>query len=634
MGRTIIQYIHRPNATELGQGNTHETYMLINSKVDLTSIFPIGIEVEVTDVTTKNIYRLRSASGREFRVNQLGEYYRDKQAMFGDEIVFTCIIENGKKAIFIDYKKRNAVAFNSYKYGYEVVNIDRLASYQTTPKVYTLQTEYNGENGELQIAFEKNDKKRSDSPDFTEFYSLKINGKNIDIKDCILYLGSKNRLTSFEKYSFNKIDMSGIEDGNIATPPEPISIDDAPSSTLQYLTAIRTKPFLLLAGISGTGKSQIVRKLAQATDNIDTFATEEERWNCHKPANFELIQVKPNWHNSMDVVGYKSNIGGAHYEFTQFVEFVAKAWHHQGTPFFLCLDEMNLAPVEEYFAEYLSAIESRSYEDEYETDPIIKPFSSFGEDMCEEMIKHLVNTSDPKLKADLMSRFALKGLTLPPNLIVMGTVNMDETTFSFSRKVLDRAMSIEMNEVNMANCIHRNAEQQVPVLIDMNKRLVDRAIKSVEVIEGNPESKEDEVLLSNSEADEIVSYLEKVNTLLEGTPFKLGYRACNEALLYARACKELKRDMARGIDEFTMMKILSRLEGDDAKLAIEENDARIESLGFTKSDVMDSRYNDVNILSCLRAIIKPVVAEGAESIKKIDEMNAILHRDHFVSYWG
>ncbi len=135
------------------------------------------------------------------------------------------------------------------------------------------------------------------------------------------------------------------------------------SGIQNYLTAIRTKPFILLAGISGTGKSRIVRKLAQATDNIDGFVNDDDRWKCSRPANFELIQVKPNWHNSMDVVGFQSNIPEPHYEFTPFVDFVVKAWCHQDTPFFLCLDEMNLAPVEEYFAEFLCAIESRSIGD-------------------------------------------------------------------------------------------------------------------------------------------------------------------------------------------------------------------------------------------------------------------------------
>ena len=116
---------------------------------------------------------------------------------------------------------------------------------------------------------------------------------------------------------------------------------------MKYITALRTKPFMLLAGISGTGKSRIVRKLAQASITEDVQKVYDPksvengfiRWELHKPANFELIQVKPNWHNSLEVVGYKSNIGGAHYEFTSFVEFVVRAWKHQDVPFFLCLDE-------------------------------------------------------------------------------------------------------------------------------------------------------------------------------------------------------------------------------------------------------------------------------------------------------
>ena len=105
---------------------------------------------------------------------------------------------------------------------------------------------------------------------------------------------------------------------------------------LNYLTALRTKPFMLLAGISGTGKSRIVRKLAQATVTEDLQRAEgykgndwkDDRWTLHSPANFELIQVKPNWHNSMDVIGYLSNIPSPHYVFTPFIEFIVKAWQH------------------------------------------------------------------------------------------------------------------------------------------------------------------------------------------------------------------------------------------------------------------------------------------------------------------
>lgn len=386
---------------------------------------------------------------------------------------------------------------------------------------------------------------------------------------------------------------------------EPKSKDEIEPDLLPYLTAIRTKPFLLLAGISGTGKSRIVRKLAQATNDID-FPEDydgEDRWKIHSPSNFCLIQVKPNWHNSMDVVGFKSNIGGAHYEFTPFVEFIAKAWHHPKTPFFLCLDEMNLAPVEEYFAEFLSAIESRSYnkEGEYETDPIINAFDSFGPEVCGQMISHLV---DQTLDADckLENQFRTKGLSLPKNLIVMGTVNMDETTFSFSRKVLDRAMSIEMNEVDYDAFLSGETEEDVPLLTDCNMLLVERPINA-------------QIVKNDIDATAIIDYLKRVNELLEGTPFKLGYRAANEAFLYVSASKMFgSDDLAGALDKFTVMKILSRIEGDDTKLKTKQGEELLPAM----LDLLKEQF----------------ASEDSSSYKKLDEMNKILNRDHFVSFWG
>lgn len=393
---------------------------------------------------------------------------------------------------------------------------------------------------------------------------------------------------------------------------EPINTTRIESIYLPYLTAIRTKPFLLLAGISGTGKSRIVRKLAQATNDID-FAAEydgEDRWKMHSPTNFCLIQVKPNWHNSMDVVGFKSNIGGAHYEFTPFIEFIAKAWHYPDTPFFLCLDEMNLAPVEEYFAEFLSAIESRSYnkDGEYETDPIIKPFREFGEEVAIEMIQHLLgekmeNIDDDRQLSHVGWRFLNEGLSLPKNLIVMGTVNMDETTFSFSRKVLDRAMSIEMNEVDYDAFLTGATEEDVPLLTDCNKLLVERPINA-------------QIVKNDIDAEKIIAYLKSVNALLEGTPFKLGYRAANEAFLYVSASKMFgSDDLGSALDKFTVMKILSRIEGDDSKLKTKSGDDLLPAL----LDLLTNQFGE----------------DGKSiSVQKLTEMNDILTRDHFVSFWG
>ena len=420
---------------------------------------------------------------------------------------------------------------------------------------------------------------------------------------------------------------------------------------LSYLSALRTKPFMLLAGISGTGKSRIVRKLAQATVSKEIqqkynekFTSEnfdEEKWELHRPENFELIQVKPNWHNSMDVIGYLSNMNGAHYEFTPFVKFIVKAWCNPTIPFFLCLDEMNLAPVEEYFAEFLSAIESRGFDKgEYMTDPIIKPFDEFGNGVSVSMINSLNDSLKEAMGSDVENHLRTKGLTLPPNLIVIGTVNMDETTFSFSRKVLDRAMSIEMNEVNYDSFLNDATDDELKAIVEefgeeLNKLLVNRYIHAKEVV------------VDLDKATDVIKYLETINNLLEGTPFKLGYRAANEALIYLQSTIDFGMDnFAQAMDNFTLMKILSRIEGDESKLRITESNAdneRLAKAGLNRSDLGDNP----TILQALRAIIvnqlseSPTTEDGEEtksvelkSIKKIDQMISQLNRDHFVSYWN
>ena len=418
---------------------------------------------------------------------------------------------------------------------------------------------------------------------------------------------------------------------------------------ISYLTALRTKPFMLLAGISGTGKSRIVRKLAQATvteklQRANGYTGEDfanDRWTLHSPANLELIQVKPNWHNSMDVIGYLSNIPSPHYVFTPFIEFIVKAWQHPEVPFFLCLDEMNLAPVEEDFAEFLSAIESRSFEgEEYLTDPIIKPFNSFGEYVA----KTMVNTLFPNFTAGdtesaitkVIKHFRTKGLTLPKNLIVIGTVNMDETTFSFSRKVLDRAMSVEMNEVNYDSFLTDTTDDDLKAIVeafeqnddaDLNALLVDRHIEAREIIDD-----------LGDDAKFTIDYLKRINALLEGTPFKLGYRAANEALIYLQASQEFgQTDRIAALDNFTLMKILSRIEGDETKLKITDSEADKERIAKAEVNVDEAKqYGDLNILTALRHIITNQLGEQDKfhSVKKIDSMLSQLKRDHFVSFWN
>lgn len=465
-----------------------------------------------------------------------------------------------------------------------------------------------------------------------------VNASQSYVVDLCVFLADKQDLVRMIIEGVDKIAINKLKSSN-----------QHHSIYTSYLTALRTKPFMLLAGISGTGKSRIVRKLAQATVTEELQKAEgykgtdfaNDRWTLHSPANFELIQVKPNWHNSMDVIGYLSNIPSPHYVFTPFIEFIVKTWQHPEVPFFLCLDEMNLAPVEEYFAEFLSAIESRSFEgEEYLTDPIIKPFNSFGEDVAKKM----VNTLFPNFTAadknsflgKVVDHLETKGLTLPKNLIVIGTVNMDETTFSFSRKVLDRAMSVEMNEVNYDSFLTDTTDDDLKAIVkafeqkddaDLNALLVDRHIEAREIIDG-----------LGDDARFTIDYLKRINALLEGTPFKLGYRAANEALIYLQASQEFgQTDRIAALDNFTLMKILSRIEGDETKLKITDSEADKERIAKAEVNVDEAKqYGDLNILTALRQIITNQLGEQDKlhSVKKIDSMLSQLKRDHFVSFWN
>lgn len=369
---------------------------------------------------------------------------------------------------------------------------------------------------------------------------------------------------------------------------------------LPYLTALRTKPFMLLAGISGTGKSRIVRELAKAC-----WKEGDEEFGKNHPRNFCMVQVKPNWHDSSELIGYVSRINGEKYVVGPFLRFLAKAINDPDTPYFLCLDEMNLAPVEQYFAEYLSVIESRKLnaDGSITTDPII-PYEN----------TEAYGTLIDQLFADDADRKAYKSetdgkrLTIPQNLFVVGTVNMDETTFSFSRKVLDRAMTLEMNEVDLHGGLEKGKDNEIGYI---GNSIIGEAAEGCDVYEQNKDL-----------CDQVLAYLEKVNTVLEGTPFKIAYRTRNEFLLYAVNRQLLEKDsqLWQTLDEMTSMKILSRIEGDSER---------------TKS-VLDGLKGLVEE-EITKAIPEP--EEGKEKCKsitdaKIKEMLDKLVKSGYTSYWA
>lgn len=386
------------------------------------------------------------------------------------------------------------------------------------------------------------------------------------------------------------------------------------SSYRRYITAIKSKPFLLLAGISGTGKSRIVRELAKACWDKNSKEYQDPR-----PRNFEMVQVKPNWHDSSELIGYVSRIDGVRYVVGPFLRFMVKAIQDPETPYFLCLDEMNLAPVEQYFAEYLSVVESRKRQEDgtITTDPIVD-YSDTEE--YQSLIYQLFPDDDDLRKAFLTEEGG-KRLSIPSNLIVIGTVNMDETTFSFSRKVLDRAMTIEMNEVDLKGGLESRHE-------NIGKlgaaELIGTAVEGVDVYGDYKDV-----------CDKAINYLQAINDKLEGTPFKIAYRTRNEALLYVvnnlpynkdEKGEELSQEyiIARALDEITNMKILSRIEGDETKVS----KAFLEGL-------------EKEIREGLEAVCEDIFGDGAlfgeayssVSLSKLDEMKKRLGSG-YTSFWS
>lgn len=386
-----------------------------------------------------------------------------------------------------------------------------------------------------------------------------------------------------------------------------------------YLRAMRTKPFLLLAGISGTGKSRIVKQMAfdSCPDNAVLRA------DLTSPGNYCLIEVKPNWHDSTELIGYESQIGKPHYQLTPFVKFLAKAMLHPTAPFFVCLDEMNLAPVEQYFAEFLSVLESRTKIDGHiVSEPLIKA-EIFRKYNMEKLLFSLEEdataysetsaTVEPNVpygkEVEVYNSLKEHGLRIPENVIVIGTVNMDETTHQFSRKVIDRAMTIEMNLpegdpfmdffANGSELAYRAYPTSPSLYLATDTKASD-VVKALAA---------DNAEKSEWLKGEVAAFLTSLNSALDGTPFKVAYRVQNELMLYFyQLWLEDKTARWRDIlntacDQILMMKILPRVEGDEELLE--------------------------KPLEKLAAFCEPYPI----ALKKIKEMTDRLGLSRFASFW-
>ncbi|AYF05055.1 MULTISPECIES: MrcB family domain-containing protein [Bacillus] len=333
---------------------------------------------------------------------------------------------------------------------------------------------------------------------------------------------------------------------------------------INFFLSLKTKPFVILSGISGTGKTKIVQWFAESLG-----ATEEN-------GQFTLIPVRPDWSDSSDLLGYV-NLQGEFQE-RPLIKVLENADANPNRPYFVVLDEMNLARVEYYFSDFLSVIESRKWKDgKIVTSPVLP--------------ESITN----------------KHITIPSNVYIIGTVNMDETTHPLSKKVLDRANTIEFNTVNLDyfNFLMDIEEKEAEVA--SNRSLETEYLHLKECF------KENEDLVRN-----ISNILIEINKTLESVGAQVGYRIRDEICFYMAYNEQGKLlSFDEALDYQIYQKILPRLAGSDGRT----EEVLKQLYVLCANEEYDSSNNDTSY------------AKYPRSANKLSHMLRRFEYDGFTSFW-
>lgn len=351
-----------------------------------------------------------------------------------------------------------------------------------------------------------------------------------------------------------------------------------------FYVSLKTKPFVLLAGISGTGKTRLARLFAEAVG-----ANSEN-------GRYLQVPVRPDWSDSSDLFGHLALDGS--FRKGPILDFIIKANQDLDKPYFLCLDEMNLARVEYYFSDFLSVIETRDLVE--------------GKIVSDSLVPDLYNSYRESLKD---KESVPEEIYFSENLYIIGTVNMDESTFPFSKKVLDRAMTIEFSDVNLLMDGYYDGIPTKVESLDLNNNVFKSLYVNPKDI---PSDKHDRV-------KEIAKDLEEYNKVLNKAQLHVGYRVRNEIIYYILYAE----DSMCGIDAMDyalMQKILPRIQGS----------------GSAIKDVLVNLYNLIRKTEftadnkALENIDKDLASDSIKKInsaKKIRYMLARLDDDGYTAYW-
>ncbi|CAN7437029.1 AAA family ATPase [Peribacillus frigoritolerans] len=421
--------------------------------------------------------------------------------------------------------------------------------------------------------------------------------RNGDLKQGYFYSVSEELLNRlFERFSGkfpeeirNKLISYSLTDPTISTKEEDrpymnISSKDLITHIHSYITAkgflytkeevtnlflsLKTKPFVILSGISGTGKTKIVQWFAESVG-----ATEEN-------GQFTLIPIRPDWNDGSDLLGYVDIKGD--FKPGPFTTVIEKAEQNPDDPYFVLLDEMNLARVEHYFSDVLSVMESRKWEDGKMVTSAL---------LSEEMAK--------------------RDIKLPVNLYVIGTVNMDETTHPFSKKVLDRANTIEFNRVELSNLAFLKEQVEVEPKLVQDHMFRSKYLHLKDLYLGNQEL-----------VEKVTAELEDINKSLQLTNSHIGYRVRDEVCFYLAYNEDSElMSFENAFDHCILQKILPRISGSDTR--VERLLEGLYRLFTAKEYIDDEESNEISMRT----------ARYPKSAGKVVEMLRRLRDDGFTSFW-
>ena len=388
-------------------------------------------------------------------------------------------------------------------------------------------------------------------------------------------------------------DREVLENENINTIKQYISqkgfmcADDLIES---FYLSLKTKPFVILAGISGTGKSWITRLFAEAIGAGD---------------NYEMISVRPDWSDASELLGYVNLDGNFIPGMLTSILLKASKPENKDNIYFVCLDEMNLARVEYYFSDFLSVIETRMMAgDRIVTSKIFKE-NSFGPDKNGEYKKTYGN------------------LIIPDNVYIVGTVNMDETTYPFSKKVLDRANTIEISEIDLRADMNNNTDtsgsEKPSVFAAKNDFIRSKYLDFKSCYLQYPD-----------EMNQMVDMLESINKALKPINAQIAYRVRNEIAYYiSYSIEEHVLPFEQAMDNAIMQKILPRIQGEGY---------RIQKVFAGILDVIIPGKNFLNEEDLLNTIEEFIKSQGSDyqyrkTIKKIQFMLEGIRSNGYAAYW-